>query len=156
MIPNFTYVLFFELLVTVSLYSGILCLCAFFLYLCCLITFKNPQKLKPSKVIPFTLIGIGIFIFSIWLVGFSSKLFITERQAFLDYKEGNWIVKDLYIKDYRGPDYYSRLTLLETEEGDLTLYWRPFSIYQGEMYRITYLEKNKTVIDIEKLENSNR
>lgn len=155
-IPDLSYVLLFDLLGTVTLYTGFLGICTLFLYLCGIIAFKNPQRIKPSKVLLFALFGVGVLVFSIWLVRFSSNEVEMERLALNDYKEGNWAVKDLYIEDIYGPSYHSRLTLLETEVGDLFLYWEPFQIYQGRTYRITYLEKTGVVIKMEVLNHGAR
>lgn len=151
-IPDLHYVLLFEMLGTVGLYSGCLILCAFFLYICFVITIKNPQKLKRPKVFTFATIGVIVLIFSLWFVRFSSQELMAESKALKDYKEGNWMVKELYVKDVYGPDLHSNLTILETEEGDFLLYWKHFQIPRGKTYRITYLESTQTIVEIVALE----
>ncbi|MBD8069824.1 hypothetical protein [Bacillus sp. PS06] len=147
--PDFTYVLWFELLGGAGLYLGALCFCAFFLYLCAVITFKNPHKVKRTKVVMIATFGVCLLVFCTWLVRFSSQEVITQSAAINDYHEGDWIVKELYVKDVYGPNMHTNLTALETDEGDLTLYWEPFTIQRGKTYQITYLEKTKIVLKID-------
>ncbi|MED4018847.1 hypothetical protein [Sutcliffiella cohnii] len=149
--PDMYYVLLFDLIGMVGLYMGAIFLCAFFLYLFFIIVFINPQRIKRSKVLKFAAAGMVVFIFTVWVVGFSSQEISRDSQAFQDYKEGNWTVKELLVRDIYGPNKRSNITILETDEGDMVLYWRPFRIYRDQIYRFTYLDKTKVVLEVEQV-----
>ncbi len=66
-----------------------------------------------------------------------------------DYSNGEWQVKDLLVMDvYRGAN-SSRIVLIETGVGEMTLHWESFRIVEGQKYRFTYLDATNTIIKVE-------
>jgi hypothetical protein len=70
-----------------------------------------------------------------------------------NYSNGEWQVKDLLVMDvYRGGGSSpSRIVLIETGEGEMTLHFESFLIYEGQKYRFRYLDATNTVIKVEKI-----
>lgn len=136
---------------TSFLYTTALTLCSIFLYLFFIITIFNPQGIKKSSIIKFTFGGVFTLIISIFLLTFSVTETIKSIQDMKDYSNGEWQVKDLLVMDvYRGAS-PSRIVLIETSEGEMTLHWESFRIYEGQKYRLTYLDATNTIIKIEKI-----
>ena len=72
-------------------------------------------------------------------------------QDMKNYKNGKWEVKDLLVMDvYRGTG-PSRIVQFKTGEGEMTLFFEDFLIYEGERYRFTYLDATNTIIKVKKI-----
>ena len=136
---------------TLFLFSTILTFCSFFLYTIFVITIFNPQGIKKSSVIKFVFGGIFTIIITLFLLIFGVTEAEKSIQDMKDYKNGKWEVKDLLVMDvYRGTR-PSRIVLIETREGEMTLFFEDFLIYEGEKYRFTYLDATNTIIKVEKI-----
>ncbi|WP_010094105.1 hypothetical protein [Ornithinibacillus scapharcae] len=129
-------------------YSGMLLLLLYFLYLLTVITFINPQILKWKKRVPFTVAGAVVLCLTIWFLKFSVTEINLEAKDMKSYANGEWNVKELEVKHVDRTPGFSMATI-DTSEGEFLLYRRIYATKPGEIYRITYLEETKTVIDID-------
>lgn len=137
---------------TSFLYVAALVLCSFFLYLCFVITFFNPQRVKKALVITFTFCGIVVLIITIFVLRFSFNETTQAVSDLVDYSNGRWQVKELLVLDvYRGGYHNGPSVLIDTEEGELSLHWENFVIYEGERYRFRYLDGSNTVIGVKRI-----
>jgi hypothetical protein len=136
---------------TSFLFFTILTFCSFFLYTIFVITIFNPQGIKKSSLIKFVFGGIFTIIITLFLLIFGATEAEKSIQDMKDYKNGKWEVKDLLVMDvYRGTR-PSRIVQFETGEGEMTLFFEDFLIYEGEKYRFTYLDATNTIIKVEKI-----
>lgn len=133
------------------LFSAGLAFLLFFLYCIFVITFFNPQQLKRSSVIKFALGGGFTLIITVLLFNFTVTEAKNSIQDIKAYSNGDWQVKDLVVTDiYRGRR-PSKIVLIETSEGQMTLHWENFLVYKGQKYRFTYLDTTNTIIEIEQI-----
>lgn len=134
---------------TSFLLAGVLASCTFFLYLCSIIVFLNPQRLKRSSITKAVFGGIFALLIAITILIFGAtetKKWNEDRKA---YANGEWQVKDLVVTDiYRGSR-RSPIVLIQTAEGEMTLYYEDFLLYKGQTYRFTYLDATNTIIQVE-------
>lgn len=131
------------------LYATALSFCLFFLYCFFVITVLNPQRLKKLSIIKFALGGVLTLIITIGLLIFSGTDTIKSILDMKDYANGEWQVKDLLVLDvYRGGS--SRIVLIETSEGEMSLHRESFLLYVGQQYRFTYLDATNTIIKVER------
>ncbi len=136
---------------TFFLFSTVLTFCSFFMYTIFVITIFNPQGIKKSSVIKFVFGGIFTIIITLFLLIFGVTEAEKSIQDMKDYKNSKWEVKDLLVMDvYRGAR-PSRIVLIETREGEMTLFFEDFLLYEGEKYRFTYLDATNTIIKVEKI-----
>lgn len=136
---------------TSFLYAGALIFCSLFLYLFFVITVFNPQKIKKPSVIKFAFGGIFTLIITIFLLIFSVTETAKSMEDMKDYSNGEWQVKELLVMDvYRGTR-PSRIILIDTSEGTMSLHSEKIRIYEGQKYRITYLDATNTIIKVEKI-----
>ncbi|MBS4207095.1 hypothetical protein [Bacillus sp. FJAT-50079] len=127
--------------------------CSFFLYHIFMIIIYNPQGIKKSAVIKFAIGGIFTLIITIFLIIFGFTEANKSIQDMKNHTNGEWQVKDLLVTDiYRGSR-PSKIVLIETTEGEMTLFFEDFLIYKGEKYRFTYLDVTNTIIKVEKITN---
>lgn len=127
-------------------------LCSFFLYLYTVIVFKNPQRLKKSSVVKFAIGWIITILVTITIFLFGANETKKSMQDIKAYANEKYIVKDLAVTDvYRGSA-TSKITLVETTEGEMVIHWERFLIQQGQTYRFTYLDATKTIIDFEMIQ----
>ncbi|MCM3744352.1 hypothetical protein M3193_09375 [Sporosarcina luteola] len=142
---------------TSFLFAAGLTFCIFILYHVFLITVYNPQRIKKSSVIKFACSGIITLIFTIVLLTFGGTEAKKSIQSMKDYENGEWQVKDVLVTDiYRGSrghkgSYRSNIVLIDTDIGEMTLYFEDFLIYKGEKYRFTYLDATNTIIKVENI-----
>ena len=136
---------------TFFLFSTILTFCTFFLYTIFVITIFNPQGIKKSSLLKFVFGGIFTIIITLFLLIFGVTEAKKSIQDMKNYKNGKWEVKDLLVMDvYRGTR-PSRIVQFETGEGEMTLFFEDFLLYEGEKYRLTYLDATNTIIKVEKI-----
>lgn len=136
---------------TSFLFAAFLTICSFFLYSIFVITIFNPQKIKKTSVTKFALGGIFTLIITISILFFGVTDAQKSIQDMKDYTNGKWKVKELLVTDvYRGGR-PSRIVLIETNEGEMTLFFEDFLLYTGEKYRFTYLDATNTIINVEKI-----
>ncbi|WP_339254460.1 hypothetical protein NSQ43_07670 [Sporosarcina sp. FSL W8-0480] len=149
-IVNDLYKLFvLDFIGTSLLYAAALTLCSFFLYLFFVIVIKNPMNIKRSSVIKFAIGGIFTLIITGFILIFSVNETNKSIKDMQSYSNQEWQVKELFVTDvYRGR-LPSRIVLIDTDAGQLTLHQRNYKIYKGEIYRFTYLEQTKTIINVE-------
>ena len=139
------------------LFAAGLTFCLFILYHVFLITVYNPQRIKKSSVIKFACGGIFTLIITIVLLTFGGTEAKKSIQSMKDYENGEWQVKDVLVMDvYRGSrghkgSFRSNIVLIETDKGEMTLYFEDFLIYTGEKYRFTYLGATNTIIKVENI-----
>ncbi|MBS4177651.1 hypothetical protein [Lederbergia citrea] len=136
---------------TSFLFATALTFCLFFLYFIFVITIFNPQRIKKSSVIKFAFGGIITLIITIFLLIFGVTEAEKSIQTMKDYTNGEWEVKDLLVTDIKRGSYPSRIVLIETGEGQMTLFFEDFLIYTGQKYRFTYLNATNTIIKVEKI-----
>ncbi|MEV9639582.1 hypothetical protein ABZ756_02640 [Mammaliicoccus sciuri] len=139
------------------LFAAGLTFCLLILYHVFLITVYNPQRIKKSSVIKFACGGIFTLIITIVLLVFGGTEAKKSIQSMKDYENGEWQVEDVLVMDiYRGSrghkvSFRSNSVLIETDKGEMTLYFEDSLIYKGEKYRFTYLDATDTIIKVENI-----
>lgn len=134
---------------TAFLYLSGLTILFFFIYCCLVITIKNPQKIKGNKVLGFGITGIICLAISSYIFYDLSSLTINSVRDMKDYSNGVMKTEVLEVVDaYTGGNV--NITLIETEDRELTRLLPGFRIEEGETYRFTYLERTGTILHIEK------
>ncbi len=133
---------------TAFLYLAGMTLLVLFIYLCLVITIKNPQKVSKNHVFAFG--GFGLICFALGLVFFPelSSLTINSVRDMKDYSNGVMKIEDLKVVDvYTGGD--SSIALISTEEKELSLLIYNIRIEEGKTYRFTYMERTGNILNVE-------
>lgn len=134
---------------TAFLYLSGLTVLLFFIYCCLVITIKNPQKIKGNKVFGFGVTGIICLAIASYIFYDFGSLTINSVSDMRDYSNGLTKTEVLEVVDaYTGGNI--AITLIDTEDKELTRLLPGFRIEEGETYRITYLERTGTILHIEK------
>lgn len=127
-----------------------LSLSSFFLYLFFVIVVRNPQQIKAASLVKYAASGVITFIITIVVLGYGV---IETKKSIVDFKnynEGYWQVEDLVVTELFRATNRPRTVYLKTAEGELTLHWEKFTVFEGETYRFTFLKETKTIIAVEK------
>lgn len=128
-----------------------LSLSSFFLCLFYVIVIRNPQQIKLPSLVKYAASGVIALIITIIVIFYGV---IETKKSIVDmksYSEEEWQVEDLVVTELFRATSRPRTVYIKTAEGELTLHWEKFTIFEGETYRFTFLKETKTIVAVENM-----